>query len=313
MQPEIGELIVKIPSFKNAIVYKATLPSQEPLAKHLEEMPYSPVAETEFSRSSFVPHPVTAELVTPITGGFMFVVRVDQKIIPTDVINEEVNKRVSAIEERQEAKLTKDEKASIEDNVTVDLCRQAFVKSTLVLVLYHEESKLLFVNTSSKKLASLTCSMLVRVVGSIKTETIHISDIKNGLTTRLKNHLSGDEDAFSEFAIGNYIRLSRLADGKEVITYSADLASVSEEVTDSLNTGFIVESMELSLNEASFLLTDKFHFKQISTDSEYSPRDEDDKAGAYRNAASADLFFMTKAVESLCSLLEYKEPEETSE
>lgn len=312
MQPEIGELIVKIPSFKNAIVYKATLPSQKPLAKHLEEMPYCPVGETEFSRSSFVTHPITGELVTPITGGFMFVVRVDQKIIPADVINEEVNKRVSSIEELQEAKLSKDEKASIKDNVTVDLCRQAFVKSTLVLALYHEESKLLFVNTISKKLASLTCSMLVRVVGSIKTETIHISDIKNGLTTRLKNYLSGDEDAFSGFAIGNYIRLSRLADEKEVITYSADVASVSEELNDSLNTGFIVESMELSLNKASFLLTDKFHFKQISTDSEYSPRDEDDKPGAYRNAASADLFIMTKAVEGLCSLLEYKEPKESS-
>ncbi|QGX91225.1 hypothetical protein EFZ10_06045 [Tatumella sp. TA1] len=304
---------MKIQNFKNAIVYKATLPSQEPLAKHLEEMPYSPVGETQFSRSSFVPHPITGELVTPITGGFMFVVRVDQKIIPTDVINEEVNKRVSVIEELQEAKLTKDEKAAIKDNVTVDLCRQAFVKSTLVLSLYHEESKLLFVNTTSKKLASLTCSMLVRVVGSIKTETIHISDIKNGLTTRLKNHLAGDEGAFDGFTIGNYIRLSRLADEKEIITYSAGLDSVSEEVSDSLNTGFIVESMELSLNKASFLLTDKFQFKQISTDSEYSPRDEDDKAGAWRNAASADLFFMTKAVEGLCCLLEYKEPEETSE
>ena len=153
--------------------------------------------------------------------------------------------------------------------------------------------------------------MLVRVVGSIKTETIHISDIKNGLTTRLKNHLAGDEGAFDGFTIGNYIRLSRLADEKEVITYSAGLDSVSEEVTDSLNTGFIVESIELSLNKASFLLTDKFHFKQISTDSEYSPRDEDDKASAWRNAASADL--MTNAVEGLCSLLEYKESEETSE
>lgn len=53
--------------------------------------------------------------------------------------------------------------------------------------------------------------MLVKVVGSVKTETINISDIKNGLTARLKNYLNGTAIAFEGFTVGNYIQLAQLA------------------------------------------------------------------------------------------------------
>ncbi len=50
---------MKLPKFRNAIVYRATLPSIQAIEGHLLELPYSEIGETEFSRSSFVENPVT--------------------------------------------------------------------------------------------------------------------------------------------------------------------------------------------------------------------------------------------------------------
>ena len=49
---------MKLPKFRNAIVYRATLPSIQAIEGHLLELPYSEIGETEFSRSSFVENPV---------------------------------------------------------------------------------------------------------------------------------------------------------------------------------------------------------------------------------------------------------------
>ncbi len=301
---------MKLPKLRNAIVYSATLPDAEQLETHLLELPYSEIGENEFSRTSFYPNPVTGDILTPIAGGFAFVVRLDQKIIPVAVVRKTLKDRVASIESRSGMKVTKKDLPAIKDSVVADLCKQAFVKSTLILSLYHIEKKHLFINTTSRKESSLVCSMLVKVVGSVKTETIHISDIKNGLTTRLKKHLSGEKSAFDRFTVGGTFQLSRLADEKETIKYSAEYESVESELADSLETGFIVDSMELIHGPVRFFLTDQFHLRRINT-GEGSPQNKDDPAFAWRQSAGADLFLLNCIVADLCSLLSYqKEPTE---
>lgn len=51
---------MKLSKLRNAIVYRATLPSIEAVEGHLQELPYSELTETEFARASFVPNPITA-------------------------------------------------------------------------------------------------------------------------------------------------------------------------------------------------------------------------------------------------------------
>lgn len=297
---------MKLPKFRNAIVYRATLPSIQAIEGHLLELPYSEIGETEFSRSSFVENPVTGELVTPISGGYAMVIRHDQKIIPRHVVMEEANSRIQTIENISGDKLKRTERLAIIDNVRVDLCKQAFVKSTLILALYNIQERLLVINTTSKKIAGMTCAMLVKVVGSVKTETINISDIKNGLTTRLNNHIQGIPNAFEGFTVGSYIQLSRHADKKEVIRYSAEHESIQSELADSLCGGFTADKLELSGCGVTFTLTEKFHFTRINTQPQ-SFNDEDDIAFQWRHQTSADLFQFSKVVNLMCELLSYKE------
>lgn len=300
---------MKLSKFRNAIVYRATLPSIETVEGHLHELPYSELGETEFARSSFVPNPLTGELVTPIAGGYAIVVRRDEKIIPQHVVMKEANERIQRIESACGAKLKRADRNNIIQDARVQLCKQAFIKSSLFLALYNTEDNLLIINTANKNIAGMVGAMLVKVIGSVKTVTINISDIKNGLTTRLQNHLNGEEPAFVGFEVGDYVQLSRLADQKEVIRYSADHTSVTSEILESLNTGFIVDNLELRGCGVSFLLTDKFHFRRINTQ-DNSFDDDDDKAYRWRHQAGTDMFQFCKVINQLCDLLAYKEPEE---
>ena len=297
---------MKLPKFRNAIVYRATLPGIEAIEGHLLELPYSEIGETELSRTSFVPNPITSELVTPITGGYAMVVRRDQKIIPRHVLMKEATARIQNIENMSGHKLKRAERLAIIDSALAELCKKAFVKSTLILALYSTDEKLLVINTTNKQIASMVCAMLIKVVGSVKTETINISDIKNGLTTRLKNYIIGAANAFEGFTVGNYIQLSRYADQKEVIRYSAEHESIQSELADSLSSSFTADKMELSGCGVTFILTENFHFSRINTQSQ-TFNDEDDKAFQWRHQTGADLFQFSKVVNLMCDLLSYKE------
>ncbi|WPU24482.1 recombination-associated protein RdgC [Cedecea neteri] len=297
---------MKFTKLKNAIVYRATLPAVETIGTHLAELPYADIGETEFSRFSFVENPITGEIVTPITGGYAVCLRADEKIIPAQIIKKEAIARISSIEGRLGQRISKVEKQQIIDTVKVDLCKQAFVKTSLIYALYHTEERLLMVNTTSQRYAGILGAMLVKVVGSIKTETIHISDIKNGLTTRLKNYIGGDTDAFDGFEVGDVIQLSRRAESKETIRYSAEHQSVVSEIEESLGSGFTVDSIQLFSKGTGFVLTENFHFRRIDTKST-DRNDGDDKAFIWRQAAGTDLFLMAGVVNKLCNLLCYKE------
>lgn len=300
---------MKLPKFRSAIVYRAGLPGLKAVEGHLLELPYSEIGETEFSRSSFVANPITGELVTPVSSGFAIVIRHDQKHIPNQVVVKETQERVERVENITGQKMKKSDRRQIANEVKVELCKKAFVKSSLILALYKSDDKLLVVNTTNKNIASMVCGLLIKVIGSVKTETIHISDIKNGLTTRLKNHLNGTDNAFDGFTVGDYIQLSRLAEQKEIIRYSAEHNSVTAEVAESLNSGFIVDNMELVGAGVNFLLTDNFTFRRITTQDHYFSED-DDKAFQWRHQTGADLFQFSKVVNGLCDLLAYKEQQD---
>lgn len=303
---------MKITKLKNAIVYKATLPAVEFIEGHLAELPYSEIGDTDFARYSFVANPITGEIVTPIVNGYAICLRIDEKMIPNHVIKAESLARIASIESRINQRISKVEKQQILDTVKVDLCKQAFVKTSLIYALYHAEEKLLMVNTTNKYYASVLCAMLVKVVGSMETKTIHISDVKNGLTTRLKNYIGGDNNAFEGFEVGDVMQLSRKSETKETIRYSAEYQSVVSEIEESLSGGFSVDSIELFSDGTSFTLTENFHFRRIDTKSADANND-DDKAFIWRQAAGIDLFIMTGVINKLCHLLSYKEPEKEAQ
>jgi len=215
---------------------------------------------------------------------------------------------VATIELEVGKKLKRAEKLNIKDMVLADFCKQAFVKTTVLNAFYNPEHHLLIVATGSKHYAGVLVSYLVKAVGSVKTETIHISDIKHGLTTKLKTYLNGDDRAFDGFQIGDFTQLSRKFEQKEVIKYSVDIDNIRDELRENLLSGYIVDSINLRYGDVSFLLTENFHFKRVDL-RELADNDEDDLPYRWRHEASVATLLLTSVINTLCVLLSYKPQE----
>ncbi|NMC25341.1 MAG: recombination-associated protein RdgC [Serratia sp.] len=186
---------------------------------------------------------------------------------------------------------------------------QPTIRQTTVLnAFYNTEHHLLIVATGSKHYAGVLVSYLVKAVGSVKTETIHISDIKHGLTTKLKTYLNGDDRAFDGFQVGDFTQLSRKFEQKEVIKYSVDIDNIRDELRENLLSGYIVDSINLRYGDVSFLLTENFHFKRVDL-RELADNDEDDLPYRWRHEASVATLLLTSVINTLCVLLSYKPQE----
>lgn len=299
----------------NAIVFQADLPSLELVAQHLAEIPFEPVGPVFRSRAGFIPNPVTGELVTPIEGGFSFTVRMDEKILPSAAVRRAVNDAVQAYAEEHEvavADLDKDTIGQITEATMTNLIANALIKTTVVNCFYSAEHNFLIIPTTGKPLAQTVVALLIKAIGSVKTSTIHVSDIKGGLTTRLRNFLDGNEEAFDGFELGDTCNMKHKSD--KVNFSMADLTAAREGLSEALKGDMQVELMELTHKGVSFKLTNDFklrgiHFHGELSDEEQQSREEADEAFLWRLEAATQLLQLVDTIIALCALFSYQRPE----
>jgi len=302
---------------KNAIVLKALLPDVALLRQQLEAAERGEIAETEFRRDAFI-EAAAGELVAEFPSGFALCLRCQEKIIPSGAIQAAVAKRASEIEEERGEPLTPEERDTLYADVAVEVCKQAFVKTRYVQAFYHIESEFLFVNATSPGDVNRLMNTLVKLAGKVQTVTIHISAVKNGVTTRLEQLISanGDPDArpFGRLDTDDMARLRRkLAPGEpvEVVTYKGTWLADNDELLNQLRDGFEVEEIGLTFSPAamSFRLTHQFRFKSIDfAPLELEDYEGDDGAHDWRMNAMREVEGMVGVVRELCELMDFEQP-----
>lgn len=291
----------------NAFVYRIDLPPADALANHLAELRHRPILETEPSNAGFVPAQEN-NLVAKFEGGIAFALRYDEKILPISVINEEVKRRVKEIEEHSGQRVSKVERLAIKEQTTVDLLKVSHVRSKTITSFYHTASRLLIVPVSSKLMAAVTTSRLVKAVGAAKTTTINVSDVKGGLTTRLTSYLAnfGSSDAFGEFELSPEVWLKGET-GK--VTYQIeDFGAADRGLVEALSSGMKVEAVRLGYGSASFKLTSDFNFKSVRFEEQADPNECADQVDYWKLEAAVQVFAIVQAIEALCKLFDYHEP-----
>lgn len=301
----------------NAIVFAAELPSIELVAQHLAEIPFEPIGPVFRSRAGFIANPVTGELVTPIEGGFSFTVRSDEKILPGAAVRQAINEAIDAEESEIERPLDVDERGAISEAIVARLIENALVKTTVVNCFYSINDKFLIVPTTGKPLAQTVMGLLIKAVGSVKTATIHVDNIKGGLTTRLKNFLGdGDlppqENAFEGFKLGETCNMKHKS--YKANFNMGDLREARQGIIEALEGDMEVELMELVHEGVSFKLTHDFKLRGISfdgelTEDEEAQREDADIAFLWRLEAATQLLQLVDTIKALCDLFEYKRPE----
>lgn len=287
---------------RNALVYKASLPSATALTKHLEEHPFAEPLPNALGSIGFVAR--RENLVDTFPGGLAFSVRIDDKIIPAASVKAEVEKRTKVIlEQTGRRRLSKNEKAELKEAVTLEFATRALVRTKVVTAFYDIDNQYLIVPVTSRKVADRIISLLIQAAGSVKTETIHVSDAKHGLTTRIQAWLEGDEYAFGDFNPSGEAALAM--DGQKVAVKMLSLTNAKEGLQEALRDGFTISSIGLqSTDEMRFRLTEDFAFKAI--DFPTVPNEEEIE-DAWLHEASVQLLHVSDIVNQVVELLSYKE------
>lgn len=296
---------------KNAIVYRATLPNAEALAEHLVEKPFTSVLESHYSSSGFIAHPTTDELVTTFAGGFAFRLRRDFKPVSKSAIKLALTEKVAARAAELGRDLAKEEADELLVEITTEVLKNTLPERAELDAFYHIESRTLLLPTTSRDMANAMLAQLIEACGAVETSTIHVSDVKGGLTTRLRNYFELDEkEAFAGFSIGDSV----LMKGKQGRA-SFDLDNLDHArlgVIEALNGEMQAERLELCHADAvNFKLTKDFHLRGISFIADESAEEVDieDATELWQHHAGMQVLLLVATVQALCDLFGYQEKE----
>lgn len=302
---------------KNAIVYKATLPAAAALADHLAERPFEPILETLLSSDGFIPV-LEGKLVAEIPGGLSFTLRRDEKILPKKAVDAAIAEEVKRVEAElseqagEPAFVTGDDYRALHERVQLELVKKALHATTVTTCYYYEASRLLIIPTTSKDLASRIVSALVQACGAVETATIHVSDVKGGLTTRLRNYFEeGLAGAFEGFTLGDSVVMKGEA-GKATFDLE-NLDHARQGVLEALAGDLVAERLALVRNDAVlFRLTHQFQLRRIQFLNEPSDEELEEQADwdfpkIWSHTAGVQLALVADVVQALCDLFGYQE------
>lgn len=287
---------------KSAIVYNAVLPSEDSLREHLASSQFVEPMSLQSSSIGFVPREGADSLVEGFPGGLSFTVRIDQKIVPGSVVNAELVKRIKSLELSTGRKPGKKERAELKLDIQAELNQRALIRTMLITCFHHTASNMLIIPTTNKKLASSIVGELVNAVGSVKTTTIHVSNVKQGLTTRLKAWLDGDEDSFSGLQPRDEVALEQ--DSRRVTVKVGELMATQQGLNEALCSGFQVKALGFMFSAGTALkLTDDFHLRAVSF--AHPPVEGDDDLFAAE--AALEVQEIADVVTFLCEMFGYSE------
>lgn len=104
-------------------------------------------------------------------------VRIAEKKVPAQAINDRVTERVKKIEESENRKVTRKERSNLKDEAYFELLPHAFVTRTDVEITIVEHARLVLVGTSSARIAEMVCSKIREVLGSFPVAPLEAENL----------------------------------------------------------------------------------------------------------------------------------------
>lgn len=287
-----------------ASAYKVVLPGADALTEHLSTVPFEELLPHIPFGSGFVAAPGTTELVVTFTGGYVFSLRYDEKIVPGAVVKAELAKSAAKFEEWEGYKPGRKVLRELRERVVAELTAKALTKTKVVNCYYNTAEQLLILPTISRKLKDTVMRQLVRAVESMKSTTINVSTAKGSLTTRLFNYIARqDVDAFGEFTVGERVILIG-EQGKSSFDLDA-LTNASAGLMEAISSGGQVSELALKLNGVNFRLSQDFLLKGVVFDDQPDEDENRDASENFAHEASVQLLQVSTVINGLCKLFDY--------
>ena len=297
--------------FKNITVFKLNEKVDcENLEKQLSHFAFKPCKSFDASSTGWV-HPFSTEypdLSARVNNFHLLCLKTEDKILPTQVINEHAAQKIADIERLKNTKIGKHEKASIKEEISQSLLARAFSKSRLTFSYFDNSAQYLVIDSTSDKVIDETIALLRKTLGSLKIEPI-FEEISGVLTTWFKDNAIPDDIVLED----KCKLISDQGNGVANISCQGDIM-LSENIVAFIEAGGAIAELALSWrDQLSLTLNDRFQCKSIkflegikSLNQELSQQDDVIKA-------EVDFLLMAETfselLDSLITACQSKQPE----
>ncbi len=280
--------------FKNLYLFKLSEPfalTAPQLQQQLENIAFRPCAPHEEANIGWTsPMPGASNELTYAINGFMMIcAKKEERVLPSQVVNEMLQEKIQEIELREARKLAKKERTALKDELIFDLLPKAFTFSRKYYAYIDTQNGWIVVDCSSAKVAEDLLSLLRKCLGSLPAVPINTVNKPTQVMTDWLNQQTLPDDI-------------QLEDECELRSVEENAASVRckrhelivPEIKNHLDSGKVV--IKLALNWAdrlSFVLDEQLAVKRLRYLELIQEQSDDINAETEAEQFDADFAIMT--------------------
>lgn len=174
--------------FKNLQIYRLLAPiglSPEELDARLANAAFKPCSPLQPETIGWDrPLGRDGHLLTHAVGGCVMICACRQeRLLPGNVIRDELEERVAVIEERESRPVRRKEQLQIKDEIVIDLLPKAFTRSSRLFAYIDEANGWVVVDSPTAKRAEELLSLLRETLGSLKVKPLAVREAPAGVLT----------------------------------------------------------------------------------------------------------------------------------
>lgn len=247
--------------FRNLQLYR--LPEQwdmtaERLAEQLSRLSFQPCGSQDTKTQGWTP-PVEGELVHNVGGQWLISLGIEQRLLPTAVINQEAQDRAVDIEAQQGFKPGRKQMKELKEAVMQELLPKAFTRRKRIYAWIDPKAGYLGIDTATRSAAEPVIEALHKALDELPLKLVN-TELSPGAA--MTDWLSGGE-APGAFSIDEDSELRAIDDGSSAVRY-VHHSLEGKDIREHIASGKQVSKLGISFDDrVALLLTDKFELKRI--------------------------------------------------
>lgn len=253
--------------FKNLQLYRLPTPWNIELAKFdelLSRAPFKRCASNEPMSKGWISPRRDGSLVFSLGGQWLIALAVEQRLLPSSVVNEEVKDRAEAMEAQQGYAPGRKQLKELRERVTEELMPRAFTRRRSTFVWVDPKNGWFCVDASSPGKAEEVIEHLRHCLDEFPLTMLHT---QVSPTSAMADWLAGGEGP-AGFTIDRDCELKAAGEEKAAVRYvrhPLDGDEIAGEIKAHLASGKLPTKLALTWDDRiSFILTEKLEIKRLA-------------------------------------------------